>query len=153
MNTSITTQQIIALQSIINSNPNLKEGKEYLIQDASDGRTTSVKELSFEEAKALITALNMITSPRTVNVDDPCHRMRGKILSHAHELGWHKKDGKGMIVRDRATQKPKIDFDRVNDWCIKFGYLHKKLDRYTYEELPTLVSQFQKVYKNYLNSF
>ena len=79
--------------------------------------------------------------------------MRGKILSRAHELGWHKKDAKGNVVRDRATQKAKIDFDRVNEWCVKYGYLSKKLDKYTYAELPKLLWQFQQYYKQYLKGF
>ena len=155
MSTStITKNQIVILQTIINKDNNLKAAKEDIVSEASKGRTTSVGKLLFAEADSLIKALKKDEPmKKEVNKADPCHKMRGKILSHAHELGWHKKDKNGITIRDPGTQKPKIDFDRVNEWCIKFGYLHKKLDRYTYEELPTLVSQFQKVYKNYLNGF
>jgi len=152
---SITKQQIITIQSIINTNPNLKEAKEDLIMDASGGRTISVKELTFQEASGIISALknSQTTFKKEVNKADPCHKMRGKILSHAHELGWHKKDAQGNLIRDPTTNKPKIDFDRVNEWCVKYGYLHKKLDKYTYEELTKLVWQFKEAYKGYLKQF
>jgi len=46
--------------------------------------------------------------------------------------------------------KRKLDMRRVNNWCLKYGYLHKLLDEYTYEELPKLVTQFEEVYKDML---
>ena len=149
----ITKQQITAIQTIINKDANLKSAKEDIIMEASKGRTISVKELTFPEAKELVSALMKIQPAKKIDKDDPCHKMRGKILSHAHTLGWHKKDKDGITIRDPATQKPKIDFDRVNEWCTKFGYLHKRIDKYTYSELPTLVSQFENVVNNYLNKF
>lgn len=53
---------------------------------------------------------------------------------------------------ERMPAKPKVDMDHVNAWCIKHGYLKKKLDNYTYSELPKLVSQFEEVYRGYLRS-
>ncbi len=155
MNTNpITSNQIIIIQTIINKDNNLKAAKEDIIKEASSGRTSSVKELLFAEADSLIKGLKKDSSfKKELDKSDPCHKMRGKILSHAHELGWHKKDAKGVVIRDKATQKPKIDFDRVNNWCIQYGFGKKRLDKYTYEELPKLVWQFQQYYKKYLNEF
>ena len=151
---TVTKNQIIIIQSIINKNPNLKEAKEDIVSEVSKGRTTSVAALLFAEADNLIKGLQKETTfKKEVNKADPCHKMRGKILSHAHELGWHKKDAQGNLIRDPTTNKPKIDFDRVNEWCTKYGYLHKKLDRYTYEELTKLVWQFKEAYKGYLKGF
>ncbi|MCH5690020.1 hypothetical protein LWM68_40845 [Niabella sp. W65] len=42
------------------------------------------------------------------------------------------------------------DGKRVDEWMIKFSYLHKKLNKYTFEELPKLVSQFEAFYKSTL---
>ena len=151
---TITKNQIIIIQSIINKNPNLKAAKEDIVSEVSKGRTTSVAALLFAEADSLIKGLKKETTfKKEVNKADPCHKMRGKILSHAHELGWHKKDAKGNLIRDPATNKTKIDFERVNEWCIKYGYLKKKLDKYTYDELPKLVWQFKEAYKDYLKGF
>ena len=151
---TVTKNQIIIIQSIINKNPNLKAAKEDIVSEVSKGRTTSVAALLFAEADSLIKGLQKETSfKKEVNKADPCHKMRGKILSHAHELGWHKKDSNGNMIRDPTTNKPKIDFDRVNEWCTKYGYLKKKLDKYTYAELPKMVGQFKKVYEDYLDAF
>ena len=149
----ITKQQITAIQTIINKDANLKQAKEDIVMEASKGRTISVKELTFPEASELISALKKIQPAKVVDKADPCHKMRGKILSHAHELGWHKKDKDGIVSRDKATQKAKIDFERVNNWCIQYGFGKKRLDKYTYEELPKLVWQFQQAYKQYLKGF
>ena len=154
MNTKpISKDQIIIVQTILNKDNNLKAAKEDIIKEASNGRTSSVKELLFTEADSLIKGLKNDSSfKKELDKSDPCHKMRGKILSHAHTLGWHKKDAKGNVIRDKATQKPKIDFDRVNNWCLlQFG--KKKLDKYTYVELTKLVSIFEKVVDNYLNKF
>ena len=149
----ISKEQIIAIQTIINKDANLKQAKEDIVMEASKGRTKSVKELTFPEAQELVSALMKIQPAKKVDKDDPCHKMRGKILSNAHTMGWHKKDKDGIVIRDKATQKAKIDFDRVNDWCVKYGYLSKRLDKYTYAELPTLVSQSNKAVDDYLKGF
>jgi len=49
------------------------------------------------------------------------------------------------------TGRRRVDMKRVDGWCVSFSYLKKKLDNYTYEELPKLVSQFELVYTDYLN--
>jgi hypothetical protein len=38
----------------------------------------------------------------------------------------------------------------VDEWMLKYSYKHKKLDAYLFEELPTLVSQFEQVYKHFI---
>jgi len=109
----------------------LRDEKENIVKAFTGGRTTSVRDLKFNEASALIAHL------RSMEVTDRrSDKMRNKILSFAHEMNW--------------TIKGKVDMERINNWCMKFGYLHKKLDDYRYEELPTLVSQFEEVYKGYL---
>lgn len=59
----------------------------------------------------------------------------------AHEMNWH------------IAGTTKIDMKRLDGWCSRFSYKKKHLDSYTYKELPTLVSQFEKVYKSFLQSF
>jgi len=111
----------------------LREEKENIVSAFSGGRTSSVRELKMNEASALIAHLKSMDA-----IDKRCDKMRNKILSYAHEMDW--------------TIKGKVDMARINNWCLKFGHLHKRLDDYKYEELPTLVSQFEEVYKGYLKS-
>ena len=67
--------------------------------------------------------------------------MRRKIIAQAFEIGW-------TIA---ATKK--IDMKRIDNFCKVYGFKKKSLNNYTYSELPTLVAQFEKVYKDYLNKF
>lgn len=130
----ITPGQIKIINTII-SKRGLSEYKAAIINSASNERVTSTKDLYYVEADALIKQLN---ADKTADFEKG-HKMRGKILSLAHELHW------------RIPGTKKVDFKRINDWCIKFGYMHKKLDDYTYEELPKLVTQFTNMHTDFLN--
>lgn len=111
-----------------------KEDKQSVISAYTNKRTSSSKEMSFEESAALIGHL------KTFDVKDKkADKMRKKIISMAHEMNWRKEGTK------------QIDMSRINNWCKKFGSLHKTLDSHTYEELPALVTQFEKLYKDYIN--
>lgn len=110
-----------------------KETKELMVLNYSNGRTNTTKELTYAEADLMIRNLN-----REISYEgSPGDKMRNKILSLGHEMYWQKKGRK-------------IDMDRINGWCVKYGYLHKPLDDYTDNELPELVTQFEKVYKDFL---
>lgn len=111
----------------------LMDEKENIIATFTDGRTTSTKEMTDREAREMIQYL-MKHNPRAGAED----KMRKKVLSMAHEMGW------------RVVGTEKISMARVNQWCITYGYLHKPLDQYSYDELPKLISQFESVYAKFL---
>ncbi len=126
-----TPEQIKAISTLLSKN-NLNDEKDSIVSAFSGGRTKSRKELKFNEAAALIGHFKSLDL-----TDKRSDKMRNKILSMAHEVNW--------------TIKGYVDMDRINNWCIKFGHAHKKLDFYTYEELPKLVTQFEEVYREYLS--
>jgi hypothetical protein len=105
--------------------------------DYSKGRTESSKELTDREMLSVIDALE-----KGFKELDRCDQMRKKIISMAHEMGWNYAVA-GMI-------KPKADMKRIDDWCIKFGMFHKRLNGHNYGELVRLVSQFETFYKSFL---
>jgi hypothetical protein len=81
--------------------------------------------------------------------------MRRQVIAIFHEAGWNLP----ISANDEAGSPPgergggggvRIDMERVNAWCVKHGYLHKKLNAYTYEELPKLVTQAKKYLEWYL---
>ncbi|WP_437918426.1 hypothetical protein [Sphingobacterium sp. LRF_L2] len=109
------------------------ETKEELIYLYTDGRTTRIRDLHSNEASQVIQAL---TTGRAYVVTKS-QKMRRKILSMAHEMGWKLDNGK-------------IDMDSVNRWCIGYGYLSKPLDEYREHELPDLVTAFTKMYLKHL---
>lgn len=119
-----------------------KETKEELVYQFSGGRSKSSKDLLFDECQHLINYLNAVQKGTTQlkartsgAVYDACNQMRRKILSICHELQWEKADGK-------------IDWPRLNNYLNKYGYLHKPLNDYIYEELPKLVTQFENLLRD-----
>ncbi|WP_149913511.1 hypothetical protein [Sphingobacterium cavernae] len=107
--------------------------KEELIYLHTDGRSTSIRDLKFEEADKVIRSL----TSGEVKYHTPKEKMVRKILSMAHEMNWELQTGK-------------VDMDRVNRWCVDYGYLHKEIDRYTESELPQLVSAFENMHLKHL---
>lgn len=119
-------------------NMNTAEDKEMFAFQFSNERTTKTSELTIKEYDQLLNRLQSLS-----NQQDACNTMRRKIISRAHEMSWTYQDANG---------KTKANIKRINDWCVKFGYLHKPLNDYTEKELPALVTQFDKVYVDYLKS-
>ena len=113
----------------------LHEQKATLVMSYTEGRSESSKDLTNVEAKLMIAHLANIANEN----GEASQKMRRRIISMAHEMHWH------------LTGTQKIDMERLNDWCCVFGYGKKVLNRYSYRELPKLVTQFEFVYKDYLS--
>lgn len=135
-------EQIKAISTLLGKH-NLVDQKDSIIGSFTNGRSTSRKDMTKAEAAALIGHLKSLDP-----TDRRSDKMRNKILSMAHEMGWNL--SAGFSMHEKGLPKSKIDMEHLNNWCVKSGYLHKKLDDYTYKELPRLVSQFEEVYKSYL---
>lgn len=132
-----TLQQNAQLHTLL-TRLDLQEEKADLVYQHTQGRTTRSSEMLYNECASLIGYLNNMVSRKQrsrFDYNDPANRMRRKILSICHEMGWE-------------TDSGKIDWPRLNAWLLKYGYLHKGLNDYTAKELPRLVTQFE----NYLKS-
>lgn len=123
--------QVKCIQALM-SKLQLRRQKDDLIAGASAQRTTSTRQLYYAEAKALIQYLKG-QDPQEQAGD----KMRKKIIGMAHEMRWQHPDGSA-------------DMQRLDAWMRTSSYLHKPLRHYRYAELPTLVSQFEKVYISFL---
>jgi hypothetical protein len=134
LNQKITPTKLKCLNTLISKRGIDKETKAMMVAGFSDGRCESSKELYDDEAVAMIKHLQSL-QPHQAEAE----KMRNKILYYAHEMNWR-------------NHKLKVDIQRVDAWCKKFGYLHKALDQYEYNELPKLVTQFENVYKHYLHN-
>lgn len=129
----------------------LMADKASIVSGITKGRSESSKELSFDEARLMITWLKQQPIPlrqaqggilRQAQYDS-ANLMRRKIISMAHEIGWH----------NLVNGKWQIDMRSLNNWCLQHSYLKKELNKYTTDELPKLVSQFERVYKSFLKKF
>jgi len=115
-----------------------------LVWSYSSGRTDNSAELSDLEAEELIRHLEAMIKakptsdhPTRSGIDYRGQKMRRRILSLCYTIGW--------VVWDTTSQKHLIDWSRLNTWLIKYGYLHKLLDEYSYIELQRLVVQFENM--------
>jgi hypothetical protein len=66
---------------------------------------------------------------------DDAQRMRRKIFSICHDIGWE-------------TETGEVDKVRLQNWLLKYGYLHKPITEYTVTELPALLTQFENIQKS-----
>lgn len=141
-----TCAQIKMLQTLRRQHGLDEETYRGMLAEATGGRTGSTKELSQKEAFALIDGL--VKALRQAQGDSTWQqrnkamdKMRRKIIGYAREMGWWL-PGEMRVV----------DMERINGWCCKYGFGHKPINRYSYDELPKLVSQFEQgPYKHYLN--
>ena len=131
------------LQTLRRQHNLTEEAYRSMIDHATKGRSTSTRELTQQEAFELIDGL-VKSSPkgnRFAERNESSGKMRRKLLAYAREMGW---------VQKGAMQK--VDLERVNEWCRKYGFGKKELRAYSYFELPKLVSQFEcGPYKDYLS--
>ena len=105
-------KHIITIRTIL-SKRGVDEGtKEGLVRSATDGRTSSIREMTNVEAIGLIKALNGQKDNYKENADQKL-KLKRKILAYCHEMGWEKADGK-------------VDMKRVGAYCESRGYLKNR---------------------------
>ncbi|AEL23868.1 hypothetical protein [Cyclobacterium marinum] len=106
----------------------LTEEKDAVVLEYTGGRTTHLTEMRYGETNALI---KFLAGPSKKDA------MTGKILSMAHEMGWELPGGK-------------VDVQRVNAWCMKYTSCKQPLDKIPMNELPKVVTVFERVYMSFM---
>lgn len=89
---------------------------------------SSLKDLSAEELAQLEVHIQELMDP----VAAAANRMRRKVIAI-------------LAARGAVTAQNKPDMDHIYAWVLKYGYLHKPFNHYTYAELTRLVTQAEKV--------
>jgi len=129
---SITQQQLILINTLVNKLHIPKETKAVMVMGFTGARTNSTKYLTISEATEMIKHLKSL-DPDEASAE----KMRRAIIAMAHELKWQLPNGKA-------------DMERINNWCKKYGGKNKELNAYNIKELPNLVTAFKQVYKKFL---
>jgi hypothetical protein len=147
--TQITKSQIAAMHVLLHKHK-LQDDKRDIIRQISKGRTESTLELTFTEAQTWINAMNKGESFNSKKEEDPRQRMINSIIAMAREMGTVRRK---KVVDAAGKIQEKSDYSDFNKWMVEHSYMKKDLNKYTYEELPKLVSQFKQVYRSWLNRF
>ncbi len=129
MNKPITKQQIQMAQVLITKN-GLRDNKESIVQQFTQGRTISVKEMTLQEGKELI---------RWLVTHDPNQNMRKKVFSIAYDIE--------MIWGDSEADR-KMNAIKIDNFLLARGAVKKKLTDCTREELVKIVNQFTMMRKH-----
>lgn len=137
---TITKGQNIKLHTLLAKLGISLEVKRDLVHQYTNGRGTSTKELYVDEAGDLISALeHQLTGKGVVPKGGfDADRKRKYLLHLAH-------------LRGVTTPAGKVDVERVNQWCIKYGKYKKALMDHTTEELSLVIWQMEKVTTDFLN--
>jgi len=150
---NVTYAQIKMLQTLRSQHGLPDDTYRSMLAEASKGRTTSTRELTQAEAFGLIDGLvrqspNSGWKQRNHTMD----KMRKKLIGYAREMGWVASPP-APLPGERGGAALKVDMERVNGWCKRYGFGKKPLSDYTYAELPKLLSQFETgPYAHYLRT-
>ena len=119
----------------------LEMSRAELVENFTDGKKSGLKDLSHREYNEFIQHLNRLLNnqPKSDWKNSPENKMRRKIISLFKKMNYTTSD-------DRA------DMEAIQSWCLKYGYLHKNLNKYNSSELPKLITQVEKVYKTFVES-
>ncbi len=111
------------------------------IESFTEGKKNSLKNLTPREYNEFIQHLNRLINnqPKSDWKNSPSNKMRRKIISLFKKMNYTKPDDKA-------------DMEAIENWCIKYGYLHKNLNKYDSQELPKLITQVEQVYKTFIEA-
>ena len=144
----INTQQIIKFNALLRELLLGEDIKRDLIYQFTKGRSDRTNDMHYEEARMMISHLEDQKSPSLAKKQqdaDAGQRMRRKIISIAHQLGW----------TDLKTGK--VDMNRLNSFLVQRGAVRgpkiKTINDYNNRDLSVIVTQFQQMLKHHLNQF
>jgi hypothetical protein len=140
-----TTAKHSRLYGLLNKKRMMQQRHD-LFQAYSDNRTRDSRDLNDKEVDELIRFLDTYSvggrQSGYKNDFEKGDKMRKRVLSLCYEYGW--------VKFSEAKKRHQVDFERLDAWLFKYGYLHKKLNRYKYAELPALVTQFETVLESFV---
>lgn len=130
-NKPITPEQIKKMHILLSATGYMAFKQDLMDTACIDERyPTSSKDLYYVEAETIIKQLEQVS--------DKCDTMRKKVISLCRQAG--------MSINNRA------DMAKIYAWVDKYGHAKKGFNKYTYNELVTLVLQAENMLAGYLKS-
>ena len=120
--------------------------KHAIVYDFTNGRTESSRELLEVEARRICQHLEKHQpAPQPAVVDEHRTKMLRKVYAIAHQVGYTHAPVNGA--------KPKLNYQQIDAWCAKYGHHHKALLQHSNDELPSLITQMEKMFVSQLSSY
>lgn len=129
----ITKPQLSKIHVLLNQ-LNLIGDKAGIVYQFTNGRTESTREMSQQEATALL---------RYLSAFDPCDRMRRKVFALAYEAN---------IIYGDTPEDLKMNAAKLNAFLRERGTVKKDLNKMNKTELAAVVSQFEQIKKHNENT-
>lgn len=124
-----TKPQLSKIHVLLNQ-LNIMDMKATLVSEISNGRVSSSKDLTVNEAAELLRYLSQY---------DPCDRMRKKCFALAYNAG---------IIYGETPDDKKMNTAKLNMFLKDRGAVKKELHSMTYPELVKVVTQFEMIVKH-----
>lgn len=125
----ITKPQLQKIHVLLNQ-MGLIDNKAELVYSFSNGRVTSTKELTMEEAGFFI---------RHLSNYDPLEKMRSKVFALAYEA---------KIIWGDSPADKKMNFIKLNNFLKERGAVKKDINKMAKPELIKTVNQFQQILRH-----
>jgi hypothetical protein len=144
--TNINKAQIAAFHALLKQH-GITDQKADIVQQLSNGRVTSTKDLYSEEIQPWIIAMNNNKAAGKAE-DKPGDKMIRSIIAMAREMG--------IITRHQVVTvnglEWKSNYTRFNEWLLTKSTAKKaNLNLCSYEELNNLVTQYKAIYTSWLH--
>lgn len=118
----------------------IKDEKEELVYQYTDGQTTSLKAMRDRQAEQMIADLSAQLKEQTKEQEQKRSKMIRSIYSIAYDLN----------LTHVVNGKLKVETSRLNALAERLSPQTKPLQQHSYKELVTLVTIFKKYYKQQL---
>lgn len=137
---TITPQQLRALQACFSKLGFDTEERHGFVGQFTDGRTQSTKELTFEEARRMLSALNEDKEKAKKKISVAAQKVVGEIYGLSLKISFLNKDYPSDNEADFEMNKAKINvFARSRSAC------HKNMTAMSLEELKAFKKQLEAV--------
>lgn len=124
--------------------------KAEMISSYTGNRSSSSRDMTMEEAAAMLADLNA-QQGRQQQAHDGRERMIKKIIAMAREMGVIRRQ---QVIKPGGEMELKSDYSAFNKWLLEKSCLKKqKLNDVTDAELPRLVTQYKNIYKDFLRRY
>lgn len=119
----------------------LTEERREIVADFTGGRTDNSAELTTNEIVSLISSLDNSDTKKPVKRQN---RTIYKLFGLCYVYGYKK--------YSEAKKKDVVDVTSLNNWLIKYGKFHKKLESHSDYELGIVTTQFERVVNQLLKT-